>query len=212
MAFWSASGKDADDALNRLGRVNGVQRRKNHVPGLSGFERNFDRFLVAHLADQDHFGRLTQSGAQGQSEARRVTVQFALMNRGVLVRMQEFDRVFDRDDVIGLLFVDLVQDRGQCRRFAAPRWSGNEHDAIAQVVVSPSCTGRLSDLKSGIDLGMTRITMAQVPRCVKMLTRNRETLSAGCRKCRRSLFFQLLQARSNFGRSSRRRCARCLPA
>ena len=41
---------------------------------------------------------------------------------------------------------------------------------------SANCAGRFSDLKSGTLLGITRITIAQLPRCVKIFTRNRETL------------------------------------
>ena len=44
--------------------------------------------------------------------------------------------------------------------------------AIAQ---SASVAGRFNAAKSGMLLGMTRMTIAHVPRCVKMLTRKRET-------------------------------------
>jgi len=90
-----------------------MERRKHHVTGFGGFECDFNCFLVAHLADQNYFGRLTKGGTQSESKTGRVAVQFALVNRGAFVRMEEFDRVLDRDDVVSLLFVDLVQNRGE---------------------------------------------------------------------------------------------------
>ena len=42
---------------------------------------------------------------------------------------------------------------------------------------SDSCLGRLSCVKSGTLVGITRITMAQVPRWVNMLTRKRDNLA-----------------------------------
>ena len=101
---WSPQRKRADDALDRLGSVNGVQRRKNKVAGFGGFKRDLNRFLVAHFADQNYFWSLAQRGAQSQRESRRVAVQLALVNDGFLVAMHEFDRIFDGEDVIRLAF------------------------------------------------------------------------------------------------------------
>ncbi len=113
--------EDADDALDRFRSVNGVQRGIHQVAGFRGFQRHFDGFLVAHFADQDQFRRLAQSGAQGQRETGRVGVKFALVNGGAFVRVQKFDGVFDRDDVAGLFFVDLVDERRERGGFSAAR-------------------------------------------------------------------------------------------
>ena len=59
-----------------------MQRGIHQVARFGGFERDFDRLAVAHFADQNHFGRLAQGGAQSERETGRVAVQFALMNRG----------------------------------------------------------------------------------------------------------------------------------
>ena len=81
-----AERENADDALDGFRRVDGVQRGVDQVAGFGGFERHFDRFAVAHFADENQFGRLAQSGAQGQREGGRIGVKFALVNRGALVR------------------------------------------------------------------------------------------------------------------------------
>ena len=63
--------------------------------------------------------------------AKRVEVraQFALVESGLALRMDELDRVFQRDDVDGLGLVDLVQHRGQRRGFAGAGGAGDEHQA-----------------------------------------------------------------------------------
>ena len=115
-------GKRPDDALDGLGGVNGVQRGHDQVAGLGGFQRDLDGFAVAHLADQDDLGRLAQRGAQRQREGRRVAVQLALVDRGFLVVVQEFDGVLDGEDVHGAFFVHPIDDRRQRRGLCPSRW------------------------------------------------------------------------------------------
>ena len=45
------------------------------------------------------FGACRSAARKRQAERRRVAVQFALVNRGLLVRVQELDRILDRQDV-----------------------------------------------------------------------------------------------------------------
>ena len=144
------------------------------MAGFRGFQRNFDGFLVAHFADQDYFRRLPQRGAQCQREAGRVAVKFALMNRAFLVLVQELDGIFDGQDVVGLFVVDLINDRGQRGRFAGTGRSRDQHDAVAHSTNFAKLRAANSAMRNRERLlGITRITMAQVPRCINIFTRNR---------------------------------------
>ncbi len=67
-------------------------------------------FAVAHFADKNQFGSLTQSGPQCEGESGSVRVKLALMNGGAFVVVEELDRILNRNDVAGLLFVDLVHE------------------------------------------------------------------------------------------------------
>src|SRR5689334_9673759 len=60
-------------------------------------------------------------------------MKFALMDGGVLVRVQKLDRVFDRNDVVVMRFVDKVDDRRESRALAAAGWASDENDAILDV-------------------------------------------------------------------------------
>ena len=46
------------------------------------------------------------------------------------MRVQEFDWIFDGDDVVELRFIDDIDDRRQCRTLAAAGRSGNQDYAV----------------------------------------------------------------------------------
>jgi hypothetical protein len=92
-----------------------VKRGEDEVSGLGGGEGDLNRFAIAHLSDKNHFGRLTQGCSECQCKTWGIGVQFALVNRGLHVRMQELDRVLNGNDVIGLLVIDLADDCSQSR-------------------------------------------------------------------------------------------------
>ena len=98
-----------DDSVDRLGRVERVQRRQHEVAGLGGDERRLDRFHVAHFADQNHVRVLAQRAAQAGGVVERVEADFALRHDGLLVVVHEFDRVFNREDVQRAHLVDAVR-------------------------------------------------------------------------------------------------------
>ena len=106
-------GKHADDSIDGLGSVDRVQRRQHQVARFGSLERHLDRFLVAHFAHQNHFRRLPQSGAQGNRKTWRIGVEFALVNRRILVCVQKLDRIFDGDDVVGLRLINQIDNRRQ---------------------------------------------------------------------------------------------------
>jgi phosphohistidine phosphatase SixA len=55
------------------------------MAGLGRLQSDFGRFEVSHLANQDHFRRLAQRGAQGGRKVARVVADFALVDRGTFV-------------------------------------------------------------------------------------------------------------------------------
>ena len=58
-----------------------------------------DRLQVAHFADEDDVGIFTQRVLERVCEALRVGADLALVDDAALVRVDELDRIFDRDDV-----------------------------------------------------------------------------------------------------------------
>src|SRR5258705_8210382 len=122
----------ADDALDGFGGVNGVERRKNQVAGFGRFEGDFDGFAIAHFADKDDFGSLTECAAKRSRKRRRIAVEFALVNGRFFVAMEKFDGVFNGEDVEGFFLVHSVDDGGKSGGFAGAGGAGDEDDAVAQ--------------------------------------------------------------------------------
>lgn len=119
----------AQNTVDRLPGVDGVQRAHDEVAGFGGAQSEFDGFAVAHFADQNDLGRLAKRGTQAAGKLVEVRAHFALIERGLFLRVNEFHGVFEGDDVDGLGFVDLVEEGGQGRGFAGSGGPGHEDEA-----------------------------------------------------------------------------------
>jgi hypothetical protein len=106
-----------------------VEGREDEVARLGGGQRGLDRLVVAHFADEDDVGVLAQGAPEGQRKALRVDVDLALVHDGLLVAVQELDRVLDRHDVLVAGRVDVVDHRGERRRLARAGRPGAQDQA-----------------------------------------------------------------------------------
>ncbi len=104
--------KRSDDALDGFRGIDGVQRGQDKVAGFRGFESDFNGFPVAHFADEDNLGSLTQGAAKSERKRRRVAVQLALVDGGLFMFVQKLDGIFDGEDVVGLFHIHFVDDGG----------------------------------------------------------------------------------------------------
>jgi hypothetical protein len=69
----------------------------------------FDSFQIAHFTDQNNIGILAQSRPQSIGKTVGVRVHFTLVHQAAFVTVQIFDGIFNRDDVVVPVGVDLVQ-------------------------------------------------------------------------------------------------------
>ena len=88
-----------------------------------------DGFEVAHFAHQDEVRVLAQRSAKGGAEARGVHADFALVDKALLVAVQELDGIFDGNNVVGARGVDAVNHGGERGGLAAAR--GPRHQRYA---------------------------------------------------------------------------------
>jgi hypothetical protein len=106
-----------------------VQGAEHEVARLGGGDGRLDGLEVAHLADEDDVGILTQRGTDAFREGRQVLAHFTLGDQALLVRVRVLDRILDRDDVALLVLVDPVDHRGQRGRLAGTGRTGDEDQA-----------------------------------------------------------------------------------
>src|SRR5437868_9257736 len=72
--------KNVDDAIHCLDRAVCVQCSKDQTASLSGRDRQRNSLEVAHFADENDIGILSQRGAQSRTEGLCVARYFALAN------------------------------------------------------------------------------------------------------------------------------------
>src|SRR5258707_381924 len=144
--------EDGDDALNGFRGVERVQGGENQVAGFGGEQRGGNGFEVAHFADQDDVGILTQSGAQRGGKVRGVDFDFALVDEAALVAMQKLDGVFDGDEVIGAIGIDAVDHGGERGGLTGTGGSGDEDQAALLFANAIDDRGKI-ELVGGADFG-----------------------------------------------------------
>ena len=76
-----------------------MQCRENQVTGFSRHQGGFDRFMIAHLADQNHVRILAQGRFQCRLKTLGVRTNFALVDDALFVTMKKFDRILNRHNM-----------------------------------------------------------------------------------------------------------------
>ena len=94
-----------------------MQCAKHQVTGFSEGDRVVHTFAGTNFANHDHVGRLSQSIFQRHFPTVGINADFTLGDDATLVFVNEFDRVFNGDDVAGRIHVAIADHRGQRRRF-----------------------------------------------------------------------------------------------
>src|SRR2546423_8980532 len=116
---------ESNNAIDCLRSINRVQGRQNQMTSFGCFQGDFGSFVIAHFSDQDYLWRLSQRSAQSRRKVFRIVTDFSLIDCRVLVRVEIFDRIFDRNAMIMLCLVDYIDHRRERRALTATRWSGN---------------------------------------------------------------------------------------
>src|SRR5207244_4716259 len=102
------------------------------MASLRGFHCNLNGLSVAHLANKNHFRSLPKCSAQAVSEAAGIAMQLTLVDNAILVRVKKLDWVLNRENVIGMQFVDQINNCCQRRRLSRAGWPCHQHNTVAQ--------------------------------------------------------------------------------
>jgi hypothetical protein len=70
---------------------------KNHVAGIGRSQGNLHRLEVTNFANQQNIRVLAESCTQGVAVRERIHADFALRDNRLVVFIQVFNRVFDRN-------------------------------------------------------------------------------------------------------------------
>ena len=109
-----------------------MQRSEHEMPGFRRFERDRHRLEVAKLTNENDIRILAQRSAQCALERRSVQSHLPLRYDAALVLVDEFDRVFDRDDVVVTRPVDEVDQGPERCGFSRAGGTGDKHQSFRQ--------------------------------------------------------------------------------
>ena len=153
----------------------GVDRSEHQVARFGGVDGRHERFLITHFADEHDVGIFADRVLHADFEVDHVQADLALIDQALVFGEDEFDRVFERENVLAIPVVDPVEHRGDRRALAGAGDAGEQHHAL---VVSGkafrSTGGRKRPSKSGTMLFTRRATMPMWPSCCSKFTRNRQ--------------------------------------
>ena len=76
---------------------------------------------IAHFAQQHHVGIFAHGVLHADGKILDVGADFALVDQALVFGEREFDRVFQRQNVLAIVVIDVVEHRRNRRAFAASR-------------------------------------------------------------------------------------------
>jgi len=104
--------ENVDNPVHGGSRIGGMQGRK-HQMTVSAMVRRRRWFPDRAFPDQDHVRVLAQGVLERGAETLGLLTQLALADHAVLILVDKFDRIFNRQDVLFALFIDQVDQTGE---------------------------------------------------------------------------------------------------
>ena len=97
---------------------------KNQVPGFGCLKDGLGSLVVSHL-DDNHVRVCAHRAANGRRVGVKVLTHLALFDRTPGRRINELDWVFDRQDVVSPVLIDMLDQAIDRRGFTAAGRPGN---------------------------------------------------------------------------------------
>ena len=133
------------------------------MSGLGSRDGSGNRLIVAHLADEDDVGVLTQGAAQRRSKAAHIGANLALVDQRAAALIDVLDGVLNRDDVVAARLIDVVDHGGQRGGFAAARGAGDQDQPRGSSASFVRTGGMASSSKVGMESFSRRSVAAALP-------------------------------------------------
>ena len=79
-----------------------MDRAEHQVARFGGVDGRHERFLIAHFADEHDVGVFADGVLHADAEVDHVEADLALVDQALVFGEHEFDRVFEREDVLAI--------------------------------------------------------------------------------------------------------------
>ena len=107
-----------------------MDRRHHQMAGLGSVERQAHRLRIAHFADHQHVRVLAQRVQQGLLKAGCVATDLALAKVCAARPEGVLDGALDRQNMARIAQIDLLDQRGERRGFAAPGRTADQDQPV----------------------------------------------------------------------------------
>ena len=94
--------EQVENTADRRRRARGVDRAEHQVARFGGVNGRHERFLVTHFAHEHHVGIFAHRVLHADFEVHHVQADLALVDQALVFGEDEFDRVFEREDVLAV--------------------------------------------------------------------------------------------------------------
>ncbi len=112
-----------------------MNRPEHQVTRFSRVNRGFERFTVSHFPHQHDVGVFSHRMFHRDVEVNHVLPDLTLIDQTLVGRVDEFNRVFDRQNVLVHVAVDPVEHRRNRRTLSGTRHTGQQHHPLVVLAV-----------------------------------------------------------------------------
>ena len=137
--------EEVEDAGDRARGAGGVDRAEDEMPRLGGVDRRLERLDVAQLAHEDDVGILTDGMFHADLEVPHVDADLPLIDEALVLGEDELDRILERENVLAVVPVDVVEHRADRGALAGARHAGEQHHPLVELT-EPLDRGRQEEL------------------------------------------------------------------
>ena len=125
--------KQIEDAADAAGSAGGMDRAIDQMPGFRRMDRRLECFHVAQLADEDNVGILANGMLHANLEVLDVGADLTLVDQALVLGKHEFDRIFEREDVLAVVLIDVVEHRADRRALAGAGDAGQQYHPLIEL-------------------------------------------------------------------------------
>ena len=124
--------EEIENPADAARRARGVDRAEHEVARLGGMDRRLEGLHVAELAHEDDVGILADGMLHADLEVLDVAADLPLIDQALILGEHELDRILEREDVLAVGAVDVVEHRPDRGALAGAGDPGQQHHPLVE--------------------------------------------------------------------------------
>ena len=126
-------GKEVENTPDRGRCARGVDRSEYQVPCFGGVNGRHERLFVAHFAHQHDIGIFAHGMLHRDFEVFHIHADLTLIDQAFVFGVNELDGIFEREDVLAIETVDVVEHRGNRGGLSRTGHARQQHHSLIEM-------------------------------------------------------------------------------